>query len=326
MARKPKQGVLPGMARFAAVPPSQPTEPTEAEKLQDLAARAPMRIMADMPGVQGIVASGQFKTQHETGTSNPQASFNPERRAAHEDVAFGPGQRPVYGYFSHGDERDVMRSGAGSTDPNARYDEVSGYGHTAFELGEHMRKHTTYAWGDTLGGSPDEITKQGEQSVPLQRQGVDANPLADPRFSHADSFYTEMHVHKRPNINDISQAIIYEQEGPDYIPGFAQGQTERTAKTQAVLMGGNIPHEVRRVGEGGQMVLPLEHEDWGHAHWKRAEPGQAGRTISQGEASPAASWLHPEEESATFRYETPADEQRPMVSVRDKWRPPRARP
>lgn len=304
----PRQLKLPGM------PEPQPrgtSEPTEPEKLRDIAARAPMRIMAPLKGVHGIVADRQFKTQHETGTAGPQATLNPTLRAMYENTNFGPGQRPVYGYFSHGDVRDVTRSTAGLGDPNVRYDEVSGYGHTAFQLGEHMRKHTTYSWGDTLGSGPEEITKQGALPTTMLQGAARRGP----EFNHADSFYTEMHVHKRPSLGDVTQAIIYETEDPNNLRGPALRQTERTAMTQAVLIGGKVPHEVRKVGMGGQMALPLELEDWGSANWKKVGEGEPGKDIER------QGWS-----GSRYAFETPRDEQRPMVSVRDKWRPNRASP
>ena len=296
------------MAAYRPRPPSEPTEPTEPEKLRDIAATAPMRIMAPLRGVEGIVSSGQFKTQHETGFAGPGATFDPKYRAKWESQAFGPGQNPVYGYFSHGDVRDITGSRHWDKDP--RFDPVHGYGHTAFELGEHMRPHTTYAWGDTLGGSKEEITKQGELPTTMDRDlGLQSESLR-----HAESFYTEMHVHKRPHIDDITRAIIYETEDPNKLPGVASAQAERTAKTQAVLMGGNVPHEVRKVGPGGQMVLPLEHEDWGSAHWKQVGEGEPGKDIER------QGWA-----GKRYAYETPADEQRMMVETKSTWRPNRGR-
>lgn len=306
--RGAQQLSLVGMPKATKSMPTGP--PTEAEKLRDIAATAPMRIMAPMRGVEGITSTGQFKTQHETGTAGPQATLNPEARASYEDRAFGEGKRPVYGYFSHGDERDVLMP---SVDEPKRYDTVSGYGHASFELKEHMRKHTTYAWGDSLGGAGNEITKQGAISEPLALEDANTARVLPSAFSRADSFYTEMHVHKPPTLADVSKAIVYES---DQRPVYSQvsrydTHAQELAATEGHLQAAGVPHEVRKVGTGGQQVLPLEHEDWGDAHWSKVGPGHSGKKIDD-----KAGW-----QPGRYGYYTPADEQRAMSTTKRTWKP-----
>ena len=92
-------------------------------------------------------------------------------------------------------------------------------------------------------------------------------------------------MHKRPHLNDITQAIIYETPDSRYDQPLIPKAVERTAKTQAVLMGGNVPHEIRSVGMGGQMVLPMEGEGldrgWGDAVWKRVGEGSRARVTTK---------------------------------------------
>lgn len=306
--RGAQQLSLVGMPKATKSMPTGP--PTEAEKLRDIAATAPMRIMADERGVAGITSSGQFKTQHETGTSNPQATFDPSMRARAEDRMHGPGQRPVYGYFSHGDTRDLLTHDLGSGEPR-RWDQVSGYGNTAFELKEHMRPHTTYAWGDSLGGQPEDIVKQGGISPLLAEEEKNpARALASP-YTRADTFYTEMHVHRPTTTADVSKALVYETPDHAYEPPLMPRAAERTERVTGHLRAAGIPHEVRSVGLGGQQVLPLEHEDWGDAHWSKVGPGHSGKKIDD-----KAGW-----QPGRYGYYTPADEQRAMSTTKRTWKP-----
>lgn len=313
--RGAQQLSFPGMKAEPMLGPPAP-EPGEAHHLRNIAATAPMRTLTDMAGVEGITSEGQFKTQRELGRGGPGASFAPRLRKESEEVMYGEGAHPVYGYFSHGDERDMLQHTGGSDTPQ-RYDDVAVYGHTAFELKESMRKHTTYSWGDTLGayrGEASPVAKQGNLIPKLE------GDLANKMPGEGTKVYTEMHVHDRPgengepqrlSLNDVSKAIVYEGSQPIHRYGSSTSMDERTSRTEEMLRGANVAHEVRHVGLGGQQVLPFAHEDWGDAHWTKVGSEDPGKEITDKEG-----WA-----PGKYAYDTPRDEQRPMVTTKRQWKP-----
>lgn len=312
------QRALPGLAKYQAKtpskrpPPRQPEEEGEKkpgwteqagkvmEGVRDIAAQAPMHILAGREGsIEGILHTGQFLTQHETGTSG--GSYTPSFRKKFEEKVFGPGSRPVYGYFSHGGVRDMLLPG--EEDDSGRSDYVGHYGHTAFRLGEHMRPHTTFTYGDSLGASREFFGHQGEP--PTARR---------PYMEDPQEFFTEMQVHTRPTLSDVSRATVYEVKEPRESPAIAEMKEQRSSRTQEMLKGAGIPHEVHAIGHGGQTVLPLSTEDWREAVWKQVGPEEPGKTGHR-------NWTNEKGKPMRVAFEPPRNEEKGMLTIKSRWKP-----
>ena len=251
---------------------------TPETRIRDLTATAPLMVRAPVHGVEGIAASGHFKTQHQTGTS--QGRLDPAYRAEHEAKAFGPGKNPVYGYFSHGEAKDQLEA-SHLQPPRRRYDSVSQYGNTAFELHESVRSRSTYTIGDSLGMKSPQFTKPGVAAPSIGENDYGMKP---------SNLYTEAQIHGGISTHDVKRAIHYSDV--DEEAGRSKIEHDETHRVTSALRSAGISHEVRRVGVGGQKVLPLSFEQWGDAVWKN-KVVDPPRDVQEPTSETVSKWHNP---------------------------------
>ncbi|TWT11703.1 DUF3626 domain-containing protein [Reyranella sp. CPCC 100927] len=139
-----------GSMALAALPgpgpkarPALPPASTRSELLSvDQALRLrPVVIATDRRGAEGILREGQFRSQHETGTSR--GRYDPSLRAEFEEKYLGvpgntpPEKRPVYG---------SLGLAPGMPEVTGPF----GYGPYVFTLKPEVKNRATYTLGDSL--------------------------------------------------------------------------------------------------------------------------------------------------------------------------------
>lgn len=168
-------------------------------------------IRASEAGATGILMDGEFKAQHETGSSN--GFLDPEMRLAAEDTMFGGpvnGEHPIYGYIA----------GGGAPEP-------TNYGQVRFVLNEAAKHRTTVSLGDTLNAEatlPSPATKVDKYAINPEVQHVRRHyverikALRSPKSKQEaaryavermrDQQYIETQTHGGVNAADISEVIL----------------------------------------------------------------------------------------------------------------------
>lgn len=178
-----------------------------------------MRVPEDV--LDKILTQGEFKNQHQTGTSK--GWLNPEFRKSAEKAAFGeqltkPEDFPLYGYFATG--------------KNGYPPSVSGYGSVKIEFKEEVKARSTVTAGDSLASFEDK-----------QAVGTPAN---NPRLASLDnsveykefsmSLYAEAQIHGKVVPKDIAKVI------------FTQSRYKSIDEREALfskLREAGIPYEIK---------------------------------------------------------------------------------
>jgi len=105
-----------------------------------------IRIVVQAKHMDDIIADGEIKNQHATGTSG--GANGPRRRAMIENIMFGIDPN------NHTDRADEFPVYGALQVKNDGYLRLSGYGEVAILLKDDVKNRATFVWGDTLDDNP----------------------------------------------------------------------------------------------------------------------------------------------------------------------------
>lgn len=221
-------------------------------------------IAAGSDVIPQLLASGQFLTQHDTGSSGGQ--YDPESRAAMEMMVWGstPDNPPVYGYAAHGGvpNRDSMS-----------------YGDAHFMLKDRVKSRTTVTPGDSRGGHgvlpslPWADVEAGRTPLTAHRPGLHGGaPPTRPWSRDTFNRYTEAQYHGGVSTDDIDHVVLTESarspenidRGTGYNPGYGWDPHPRFSED---LRDHEIPYRTERhIATSRQFSManadPEDHPAW----------------------------------------------------------------
>lgn len=192
------------------------------QELERLVDDAEVRTRTDRRGLRGILEDGEFKNQHQTGTSL--GELNPDLRLEAERSFFditsdSPSDHPIYGYLG-------PRGGGFGDDPW----EVEHYGGIVFRFDDDVRDRTTFMWGDSLGemNTVKRGSHPGRLTVPVNDPdyravshgrdsplGVDTSDLNSTPVSREHvgdgATYLESQIHGELTLDDVEEVLVVRQ-------------------------------------------------------------------------------------------------------------------
>ncbi len=164
----------------------------------------------DAAGLSGILDSGRFRTQYETGQTKGLIDWHGTRKTA-ERKMFGildnsdPTERPIYGYMHPKDS-------AGANDKEKLLDT---YGKVAVKFKGDIKKRTTFSYNDSLPfgnrnlGCPSSI--ENPQARSLEWGWVKPDNLENMPYPGQ---YIEAQIHAGVSVNDI-ESVTFLSDGKE---------------------------------------------------------------------------------------------------------------
>lgn len=186
-----------------------------------------VQIRATNESLERILASGRFKSQHESGTSA--GTYSPVMRRDHELAMFGPQKAdPIYGY--------VNPSVYDGNTPA----ELPLYGNLIIGLKSSVNERTTVTFGDSLD-VPNPPAPLALNRVAGATDADLADAYVSPRYvSGADlragGTYVEAQIHGGVNVADIAyvRAVKWLPGAPDEQPATIPDYLTELIRAQGI--------------------------------------------------------------------------------------------
>lgn len=159
----------------------------QVRELEKLVKDVPVSVRVPLSAFEKILNEGEFKTQHETGTS--QGTLDTDFRKAAEKHMFGENELPIYGYVSTG--------------KNYLNPSVIHYGDVKIDFKESIKDRTTVTYGDSLQAFDEKKIQVG---TPIRKPGLEG--IGNMDYGDGPPDYVEAQIHRGAKVSDIAKVYL----------------------------------------------------------------------------------------------------------------------